>query len=72
MSWIKSQIAKALFRHLLSVAGTAIVAHGYVTNTGWEEVLGAGKVIGSFAYSLWEKRALIKADFNKAIAEVKQ
>jgi hypothetical protein len=46
----------ALVRHALTVAGTAMVAKGYVEASDIEPVIGALLTIGSVIWSVAEKR----------------
>ena len=46
----------ALIRHILSIAGTALVAKGYVQTSDVEPVIGALLTIGSVVWSVADKR----------------
>jgi hypothetical protein len=46
----------ALIRHVLTVAGTALVAKGYVQASDLEPVIGAFLTIGSAVWSVADKR----------------
>ncbi len=46
----------ALIRQILSVAGTALVAKGYIEASQVEPVIGAILTIGSAAWSVADKR----------------
>lgn len=46
----------ALFRQILTVAGTALVAKGYVQTSEIEPVIGALLTIGSAIWSVADKR----------------
>ena len=46
----------ALIRHILSIAGTALVAKGYVQVSDIEPVIGALLTIGSVVWSVADKR----------------
>lgn len=46
----------ALFRQILTVAGTALVAKGYVEATQVEPLIGALLTIGSVVWSVADKR----------------
>ena len=46
----------ALVRHILTIAGTALVAKGYVQASDIEPVIGALLTIGSIAWSVADKR----------------
>jgi hypothetical protein len=46
----------ALLRQILTVAGTALVARGYVQASEVEPVIGALMTIGSVAWSVADKR----------------
>ncbi len=52
---LKSAIL-ALIRQVLTVAGTALVAKGYVEASDIEPVIGALLTIGSVAWSIADKR----------------
>ena len=47
----------ALVRHILTIAGTATVAKGYVEASDIEPVIGALMTIGSVIWSVADKRA---------------
>ncbi len=47
----------ALIRQILTVAGTALVAKGYVEASQVEPVIGALMTIGSVVWSVVDKRA---------------
>lgn len=47
----------ALLRQILTVAGTALVAKGYVEASQVEPVIGALMTIGSVVWSVVDKRA---------------
>ena len=47
----------ALIRQLLTVAGTALVAKGYVQESDVEPMIGALLTIGSMIWSVIDKRA---------------
>jgi hypothetical protein len=47
----------ALIRQVLTVAGTALVAKGYVESSDVEPVIGALLTIGSVVWSVSDKRA---------------
>ena len=46
----------ALVRHILTIAGTALVAKGYVQASDIEPVIGALLTIGSVVWSMADKR----------------
>ena len=46
----------ALIRQILSVAGTALVARGYLQSSEIEPVIGALLTIGSVIWSVFDKR----------------
>ena len=46
----------ALIRHVLTVAGTALVAKGYVQASEVEPLIGAMLTIGSVIWSIADKR----------------
>jgi len=46
----------ALIRHILSIAGTALVAKGYLQVSDIEPVIGALLTIGSVVWSVADKR----------------
>ena len=46
----------ALVRQILTVAGTALVARGFVQASDWEPVIGALLTIGSVVWSVADKR----------------
>ena len=46
----------ALVRHILTIAGTALVARGYVQASDIEPVIGALLTIGSMVWSVADKR----------------
>lgn len=45
----------AAARHVLTIAATGLVSHGYVSSSGAEQVVGAGMVAAGLAWSWWEK-----------------
>lgn len=46
----------ALLRQILTVAGTALVAKGYIQASDLEPVIGAALTIGSVVWSVADKR----------------
>ncbi|PLL10143.1 hypothetical protein C0V75_22015 [Tabrizicola sp. TH137] len=50
----------ALFRQVLTVAGTALVAKGYIEASDIEPVIGALLTIGSVVWSVADKRGRSK------------
>ena len=46
----------ALLRHILTIAGTALVAKGYVQASYIEPIIGALLTIGSIVWSVADKR----------------
>ena len=46
----------ALLRHILTIAGTALVAKGYVQASDIEPIIGALLTIGSIVWSVADKR----------------
>ena len=70
--WIQTVVLKAVLRHVASVVGAFVVAHGYATSSGWEDVAGAIVTIGTFIASLWDKRDQIKKDVQTEINNTKK
>lgn len=49
-------IFQSLLRHVLGFAGGALVAKGYVDEASIEPIIGGVMTLGSFAWSLFDKR----------------
>ncbi len=45
-----------IVRHILTSAGGAIVAHGYISTTGWEQVVGGLVAVVGAVWSVLQKR----------------
>ena len=51
----------AIARHLLGFAGSALVAHGYVSSAQWTAIAGGLIAVGTVAWSLFQKYQQRKA-----------
>lgn len=59
--------AAAALRHALTVGAGALMAHGAVSSSGAEELVGAGMTIGGIAWSWYEKRG--RAQLAQALSD---
>jgi hypothetical protein len=65
-TWLDSlqPIAAGLLRHVLTAGGGVLLAHGYVSSSGSEQIISAGMILGGAAWSWWQKvgHAQVAAD----------
>jgi hypothetical protein len=62
MNWLKSQLAKVIVRHTLNALGAWLVTKGILSGSEVSQAAGAIAVLAAVGHSLWDKRAVIKAD----------
>jgi len=56
LSSIAKPFLASIVRHSLTVAAGALVAHGTVSSSTGEQLVGAGMVVAGLAWSWWDKR----------------
>ncbi len=61
--------ALGIFRAILTSAGGAVVAHGYVNSGQWEQIVGAAVIVAGAIWSAVNK-AQHKAEVAKALDTV--
>ena len=52
---------QSIIRNLLLMLGTAIASKGYMSESEWEQVVGALIVLAVAAWKFWKNRQLAKA-----------
>lgn len=55
-TWINGKIVGSVVRHLMTVAGTFLVAEGYTDEATWQTVTGGTVALASIALGVAEKR----------------
>jgi hypothetical protein len=62
-------IWKLIIRHVVSGLGVYLESKGIVSGTQWEELLGLPAMLIPVLHSIYDKRAIIKADVDAIIAK---